>query len=281
MRLILRAPFTSELVASFAVDQGYSSDSAMIVARVAASWTVRDIRCRGEKSREISFFSEEKKRIVAKFAFVSYSSPSDSRTARERSAQWREWCKPVLKPGDIITFLRPTSASESQGAGASSEGRDPVSSGRLCLVHRFWAENDEQDGHVFFLRDCEQPPASPLHSPSGTSNADNNYADVASTTLLSDCRDKRGTQRNTAVSSFGTLTSGEMYFFYTFYLYWDGFVVQDSTQASAGGLYLVSLNPSPESRRSPNSVRVCALTRRRVKVTAVFERLTEDLIRGS
>lgn len=103
---------------------------------------------------------------------------------------------------------------------------------------------------------------------------------MKSTALVTASREKRGPQSCPPISSFGVLSTGEPYVVYRFFLYWDAFIVHDTSQASAEGLYLVPFNLEPRPRNSQHSVRVCAASPPDVKVDALFDRLADEIGKG-
>lgn len=222
IQLVSRAPLSSEIQASFTIQRAGGSDDVKVLATLIATWTVRHICRQAEESllsSDLSSVSESDRNIVSKFSFCSYSSPADERTAPQRAQKWSTWRKPVLKPGDVVALLRPSRRGEIHGRHANEEARqrgedEPAAASRLCLVHRFWAENGEQDRHLFCLPENEHEPASPVDRRPPRSDREDDLADVASTTLVATCRHERGPQKHSPVSSFGNLSSGEMYFIY-------------------------------------------------------------------
>ncbi len=87
-------------------------------------------------------------------------SPEMEATLRKRKAAllersktmelaWREWQKPLLKPGDFVVVLRPCATREDNQSGTLLTSVDKNS--RLLIVHRFWREREERSRHAFFV----------------------------------------------------------------------------------------------------------------------------------
>ncbi len=74
---------------------------------------------------------------------------------RQLETAWLNWEKPVLKPGDFLVLLRPYARPSTElCTNANSEATllttvDKTS--RLCIVHRFWSENEERSRHAFWV----------------------------------------------------------------------------------------------------------------------------------
>ncbi len=61
---------------------------------------------------------------------------------------WQRWTKPLIKPGDLVTLLKPIDANTASDIETNSER--PIAD-RMCLVHRFWTENEERGRHLFLI----------------------------------------------------------------------------------------------------------------------------------
>lgn len=192
---------------------------------------------------------------------------------RQMEQAWLGWSKPLVKPGDLITLIRPAHASND-------------STSRILIVCRFWTEREERGRHVFWLRgpdfvQCTTDPAAPLSgfTPLGQSES-NLYRDVRSIRLTARHSGKRGPDRFDPISSHGFLESGERYFIYRFLLFWDGFEISVGKSASGEGVYLVCLNLPPFARSSASAVRILSLTPPGVKSEVIFQRIQDDIAQG-
>lgn len=148
--------------------------------------------------------------------------------------------------------------------------------GRFFVVHRFKIESGQLNRHIFVER-CRG------HVQSGELVYDDQEylcADVKSTALVTASRETRGPQSCAPISSFGALPTGAPYLISRFSLYWDVYILQDTSEDSAEGLYLVPMNLQPRVRNSQHSVRVCDVSPPGMKVDALFERLADDIGRG-
>ncbi len=201
------------------------------------------------------------------------------RRQRQRRVEeaWAGWQKPLLKPGDVVALIAPISCPDRSL---------PSSPARLCLVQRFWTEQEERNRHVFWIpADAAMGDSSCVVTPEEVcSTMDMNsaalYRHVRRISLFSSPSVTRGYEKFEPVSSQGTLSSGERYFIYRFLLFWDGFEMTSGKQASGDGFYLTCLNIPQKARSSPNSVRIISLTPPGIKRDVVFKNIQDDIIRG-
>ncbi len=207
---------------------------------------------------------------------------------------WANWKKPFLKPGDFVVMLRPWSREDSvlqNDVSCPTLLTQVDKAARLCVVHRFWTEQDEKSRHAFwvpggiYLEDLlSSSPIidSPLHSVSSPiEEGTRNYlADVSAAHLDAVHPGKRGPEAFEPIISIGKLRNGEPYFIYRFLLFWDGFRLFTGKQASGDGVYMLCLNLPPTARSSSSAVRIISLTPPGVKLSAVLNRITPDLVRG-
>ncbi len=198
---------------------------------------------------------------------------------KQREVAWRNWVKPVLKPGDIVALFSPIQPGN----------REYLDS--LLLVHRFWIENDERSRHVFYIHEhVNLPPDITNTCLSGEDirglcssievGSSIKTTNVRCTRMAQRHSRPRGVQRYRPVSSIGTLSNGEMYFIYRFLLFWDGFEFTKGKSASGDGLYLFCLNIPFEARSSASAVRVICLTPPGVKTSPVLKLIEDDLVQG-
>lgn len=255
---------------------------AAILGKMVCTWTVQNARLHesvDEPAFAMTDLSPLDRDVVKRYSFCSYLSPSDGKSARERADLWAKWVKPILKPGDVVAMFSPGHGAQGSlpQQGGLSEANSEL---RVFMVHRFWLEHGEQDRHVFVVSNAAPERPLSLFENSSPITDENKIADVGFATLVRTANDVRGPQAYPPVSSFGETRCGQRYLIYRFYLYWDAFIVHETTQASAEGLYLVPLNIAPDRRRSQHDVRVVTLTPPGVKADAVFDRVAEDIKKG-
>ncbi len=175
---------------------------------------------------------------------------------------WRNWTKPVLKPGDFIVMLRPCSPEEH--AEGPADSRRPLltsvdKSSRLFIVSRFWTENEERSRHAFWIDGGTTLEAQRAIASSIQSISDNYCSAMFSTsprivlieiqrlTVSKMHHGRRGVDQYTPVSSIGTLLNDENYFIYRFLIFWDGFEIARGKSSSGEGVLSSLSKPSDYS----------------------------------
>ncbi len=73
---------------------------------------------------------------------------------------WQNWTKPFLKPGDIVSMLRPTFETDGHRQDLSSFP-DTVpcpqrltitdKNSRVLVVYRYWTEQEERGRHLIWI----------------------------------------------------------------------------------------------------------------------------------
>ncbi len=218
---------------------------------------------------------------------------------RQMEAAWRDWVRPILKPGDFVTMVKPCTPIDSGQPHHPPSLGPPLSTSdrasRLLLVNRFWVENEEisflmfwesgstdveelEQGHSHFTTEHERLRS--YCAPLSECNPQPLVIDVRDISLVAAHGGLRGPARFTPVSSLGTLSTGEDYFVYRFALYWDGFEVQKGKSATGEGFYLICMNLPVDSRSSPSAVRVLSLTPPGVKADEILNSIFDDILHG-
>lgn len=64
---------------------------------------------------------------------------------RQVEEAWKNWEKPIVKPGDLVIALRPSVPLQEELPNRTLLTASDRKS-RLCLVYRFWSENEERCG---------------------------------------------------------------------------------------------------------------------------------------
>ncbi len=209
---------------------------------------------------------------------------------RQMQDAWSNWRKPVIKPGDVVALLCPHRNIDEAGAMLTSTDKQS----RVLLISRHWTENEERSTHILWVpgrTDLESFLYSGIErrnsdvqslcmSPVVSSESANFHIYITEISLIGVHPGKRGWEAFSAVSSFGSLSTGELYAVYRFLLFWDGFEVQAGKEASGDGIYLLCLNFPASANRSSSDVRILSLTPPGVKSDAVIREIVSDVVKG-
>ncbi len=130
---------------------------------------------------------------------------------------WEGWENPVLKPGDIVTMLRPILTDDFCGEHVHGTLSFTLSfsyrNSRILIVHRFGTENDERNLHLVWI-----PGDTPLRRFSNQNGAENSFpsmycsaprvgssdvhANIRSVSLIAMHSGRRGPERYPLVSRY-------------------------------------------------------------------------------
>jgi len=186
--------------------------------------------------------------------------------------------KQLLKPGDIVSVIRPV--------GYSSSSRSTTPS-RIFLVHRFWRGESDAERHLIIPRSDLTLPLTLVTNSLNMSglfiplchDSTTRFVNVVRTNMIA-ADGSRGAELNRQiVASQGTLEEDdEPYYIYRFLLYSDGFQPGGQYNTSSmHGVYIVPLNFNKNNRNCTNTTRVVTLTSPDVSPYSVFKALNEDL----
>ncbi len=210
---------------------------------------------------------------------------------RQLEAAVRNWRKAIIKPGDVVALLCP-SHDEVRESGRNTLLTNTDKQSRVLLVNRHWTEEDERSSHILWITGGsdldavgqnlhrKRPDDSLQFCESPFARSSSYHIHVKEVVLVHAHSGQRGPHKHSAVSSFGTLVTGELYIVYRFVLFWDGFNVLDGKEATGDGIYLMCLNLPSNFSRTPNDIRIISLTPPGVKSDTVLRAITQDITEG-
>lgn len=200
----------------------------------------------------------------------------------------------LYKPGDTVVILHPISATH---VSCANQPRQDEASDepRLCIILRFWTEEEENSRRILFIQDARNIPTSPYYAEIGLERNDSRNLIIFSPILTSSpsfCLPIRsillgkphpgswGPKIYESACSIGHLANNEHYFIYRCILFWDGFQTSLSRSNSEDDIYMMCLNLPPLMRTKSNAIRILTITPPKTDTIFALTKLFDNIGKG-